>query len=83
MNEVDVEICESEVICSAGPQLLQPAVTIDPTVDVSEPFTTTLGIPISPQSLSLEGTGGFFLNEGGNGTMLLLVTARHIVFPHK
>jgi hypothetical protein len=34
INDVDVEIRQSEVIRSAGPQLLQPTFVIDPTVDV-------------------------------------------------
>jgi hypothetical protein len=51
-------------------------------VDVREPFTATLGITICAQSAPwVEGTGGFFLEEGGDSKRLLLVTARHVVFP--
>ena len=82
IKEVDVEIRESEVIRSAGPQLLQPTFDSDATVDVREALTATLGITICAQSTPwAEGTGGFFLSEGGNGKRLLLVTARHVVFP--
>lgn len=53
----------------------------DPTTDIREPLTITLGIPIFAQSTpSFEGTGGFFIVEGER---LLLVTARHAVLaPH-
>jgi hypothetical protein len=82
INDVDVEIRQSEVIRSAGPQLLQYTFHIDPTVDAREPFSTTLGITICVQSTPwVEGTGGFFLDEGGDGKRLLLATARHVVFP--
>ncbi|KAN0109281.1 hypothetical protein V8E52_009465 [Russula decolorans] len=82
INDVDVEIRQSEVIRSAGPQLLQYTFHIDPTVDAREPFSTTLGITICAQSTPwVEGTGGFFLDEGGDGKRLLLATARHVVFP--
>ena len=82
INDVDVEIRQLEVIHSAGPQLLQYTFNIDPTVNGREPFAITLGIPICAQSTPwVEGTGGFFLDEIGDGKRLLLVTARHAVFP--
>ncbi|KAI0267791.1 hypothetical protein BC834DRAFT_968701 [Gloeopeniophorella convolvens] len=82
IKDVDVEIRESEVFPSAGPRLLKPTFTTDPTVDVREPLTATLGIPICFQSTPwAEGTGGLFISEGGDGKRLLLVTARHVVFP--
>ena len=65
-----------------APQLLQPTLDSDTIADVREPFTATLGITICAQSTPwAEGTGGFFLSEGGDGKRLLLVTARHIVLP--
>jgi hypothetical protein len=45
INDVEVEIRQSEVTRSAGPQLFQPTYNVDPTVDVREPLTPTLGIP--------------------------------------
>ncbi|KAH8981224.1 hypothetical protein EDB86DRAFT_447202 [Lactarius hatsudake] len=86
INDVEVEIRQSEIICSAtGPQLLQPAFRfLEPTVtvDAREPLTAFLGISICSQSTpSTEGTGGFFLSEGSGSKRLLLVTARHVVFP--
>ncbi|KAI6006447.1 hypothetical protein EDC04DRAFT_3123797 [Pisolithus marmoratus] len=82
ITDVDVEIRESVVTRSAGPKLLHPSHSANPTVDVREPLTPTLGLPICSQSTpSAEGTGGFFITEGGNTSKLLLVTARHVVFP--
>jgi hypothetical protein len=89
IDDVDVEIRQSEIIQSAGPQLLQPTTdrhsdmtnNIDPMVDVHEPFSTALGIPICAESTpGTEGTGGFFL-EVDDPQKLFLVTARHVVFP--
>ncbi|KAK0497408.1 hypothetical protein EDD18DRAFT_1384333 [Armillaria luteobubalina] len=82
IDDVEVEIRESKVIHAAGPKLLEPTFDSDPTVDVCEPFTATLGISICAQLVSwAEGTGGFFLDEGEDGKRLLLVTVRHVVFP--
>ncbi|KAH9017748.1 hypothetical protein EDB83DRAFT_183145 [Lactarius deliciosus] len=86
INDVEVEIRQSEIICSAtGPQLLQPAFRfLEPTVtvDAREPLTASLGISICSQSTpSTEGTGGFFLSEDSGSKRLLLVTVRHVVFP--
>ena len=85
IDDVEVEIRQSEIVQAAGPQLLQPAddrYDIDPTVDIREPFTATLGIPICARSTPwVEGTAGFFLDKGGDGKGLLLATARHVLFP--
>ncbi|KAJ7226228.1 hypothetical protein C8J57DRAFT_1093524, partial [Mycena rebaudengoi] len=82
LTDVDVEICESVVTRSAGPKLLTSVYSSDPTVDVHEPLTSALGLPICGQSAPwAEGTGGFFITEGGNTERLLLVTARHVIFP--
>ena len=81
--DVDVEIRESVVTRSAGPRLLDldPYCYYDPTLGVREPLKSTLGLPICAQSTPLaEGTGGFFITEGGNAERLLLVTARHVIF---
>ncbi|KZS99904.1 uncharacterized protein LAESUDRAFT_765115 [Laetiporus sulphureus 93-53] len=45
--DVDVEIRASCVAALEGPKLLAPTVSSDPTVDVRDPFTHTLGLPIS------------------------------------
>ncbi|KAH9047194.1 hypothetical protein EDB84DRAFT_524333 [Lactarius hengduanensis] len=88
INDVEVEIRQSEIICSAtGPQLLQPAFDhfhLKPSVtaEAREPLTPSLGITICSRSTpGTEGTGGFFLSEGSGSKRLLLVTARHVVFP--
>ncbi|KAH7910997.1 hypothetical protein BJ138DRAFT_1126399 [Hygrophoropsis aurantiaca] len=87
ITDVEVEIRESVVTRSAGPKLFNTSnLYTDPTVaGVREPLTTTLGLPISAQSTPwAEGTAGFFMVEDGVPERLLLVTARHVVFPpHK
>ena len=81
--DVDVELRESIVTRSVGPRFLQPArFPWDPTVEVRRPLTATLGLGICAQSTSwAEGTGGFYMAEGGDSKRILLVTARHVVFP--
>src|SRR5579863_1305445 len=81
--DVNVEIRESVVTREVGPKLFKSSYTYtsDHTVDVREPLTPTLGIPICAQSTPwAEGTGGFFITEGGNTKRLLLVTTRHVIF---
>ncbi|KAI0344229.1 hypothetical protein BDW22DRAFT_1355569 [Trametopsis cervina] len=81
ITDVDIELRESTVIRLAGPKLLAPSYSFDGAIDIREPLTTTLGLPISPQSTPWnEGTAGFFIAEGVRSTRLLLVTARHVVF---
>jgi len=78
--DVHVEIRESTVTRGAGPGLLMPTFSSNPTVDIREPLTTMLGLPISTRSTPhAEGTGGFFISDGGNTKKLFLVTARHVV----
>lgn len=83
--DVNVELRESDIIQSVGPQLLEPTYSrIDPTAILREPFTATLGLTICAKPTPwAEGTGGFFLEvDDGNGKKsLFLVTARHVVFP--
>ena len=81
ITNIDVEIRESIVIRPAGPKLLTPTYYSDPTVDLRNPLTTTLGHPICAQSTpNLVGTGGFFVIEGKNIKRLLIITARHVLF---
>jgi hypothetical protein len=84
ITDVDVEIRESVVTRSVGPKLLEPTkltLTLKRTVDVREPLTATPGLPICAQSTPwVEGTGGFFMAEGGDSNRLFLITARHVVF---
>ena len=82
ITDVDVEIRESVVTCSAGPALLTPVDESNPTVNIRNPLTTTLGIPICAQATPWsQGSGGFFITEDGNTKRLLLITARHVIFP--
>lgn len=79
--DVDVEMRGSEVTRYAGPPLLRPVFN-DDKVNACMPFTDALSIPICAELAPwAEGTSGFFLEEGGDGKRLLLVTARHAVFP--
>ncbi|KIK65003.1 hypothetical protein GYMLUDRAFT_381919 [Collybiopsis luxurians FD-317 M1] len=82
IGDVDVEIRESDIIRSTGPKLLPLTSSAGHLVDVCEPLTTALSLPICASSThTYEGNGGFFIAEGGNTKRLLLVTARHVVFP--
>jgi hypothetical protein len=66
----------------AGPNLLEPASDLDPDVDVCGPLTPALGLSIAAKATPhAEGTGGIYLAEGGDSKKVLLVTARHILFP--
>lgn len=75
-----VEIWQSLLTQLQGPKLLAPSFSSDPAVDVRRPLTPTLGLPISGKLTSwAEGTGGFFVAEGGGSERLFLVTACHVV----
>ncbi|KAG5634416.1 hypothetical protein H0H81_002073, partial [Sphagnurus paluster] len=53
-----------------------------PTVDVRGVLTPALGPSIAAQATPhVEGTGGLYLAEGGGSQKVLLVTARHVLFP--
>ncbi|KAF9510462.1 hypothetical protein BS47DRAFT_1348022 [Hydnum rufescens UP504] len=66
ISDVEVEIRESIYTRLAGPSLLKPVRDIDPTAD---------------PRLIAEGTGGFYLAQGGDSKNILLVTAHHVFFP--
>lgn len=86
IDDVDVEIRESELVHSGSPKLLNPGLDSDATAGARKPFAfaPTLGITICSQSTPCaEGTTGFFLNEGGDGKRRFLVTARHVVSPQQ
>jgi hypothetical protein len=79
INDVEVEIRESEVFRSAGPKLYKPTHNYNPTAQAREPFSSALGLPICAEATpSIEGTGGFFISL--NPGEIYLVTARHVVF---
>ncbi|RPD77947.1 hypothetical protein L226DRAFT_611127 [Lentinus tigrinus ALCF2SS1-7] len=83
ITDVEVEIRESVVTRAAGPKLLSPPEFYsDPIANMKDPLTTALCLPISAEnSPYVEGTGGFYLAEGGDSKRVFLVTARHVVFP--
>ena len=84
ITDVHVEIRESSVTRFAGPKLLSPIPSSNPTVAVHHPLSHALGLPISAQATPyIAGTGGFFMAESGNSDKLLLITARHVVLPNK
>ncbi|KIM24674.1 hypothetical protein M408DRAFT_26795 [Serendipita vermifera MAFF 305830] len=79
IGDVHVEIRESEVFSSA--RLYKPVSTTNATARVLEPFSTALGLPISPAATPhIEGTGGFYVSDPCNPGKLYLVTTRHILF---
>jgi hypothetical protein len=81
IDDVHVEIRESEVIRSAGPKMYKPVPTSNATARAREPFSTALGLPICAEvTPSIERTGGFFISDPDNPGKIYLVTARHVVF---
>ena len=77
--DVEVEIRESVVIRYVGPRLRKSVRFFDPTAELLEPLTSTLGLFICNASTPwAEGTDGFYVT--GGDSKLHLVTARHVVF---
>jgi hypothetical protein len=84
ITDVEVEYRESTYTRSAGPKFLKPVSDVHPTIDVRGPLTPALGLSIAAQATpDVEGTGGLYLAEGGDSKKILLITARHVVFPTK
>jgi len=82
IHDVEVEIRESVVTRYIGPKLHKPVPPSDPTAQLLEPLTSTLGLSICEASSNYaEGTGGFFVTDCADKSILYLVTARHVVFP--
>ena len=77
-----VEIRESRVMRKADNRFMDPVLFPDPTFTARNPYTATLGIPISTKNRPwAEGTGGFYFSAGGDDKDVYLVTARHVVLP--
>ncbi|KZT29800.1 hypothetical protein NEOLEDRAFT_1153698 [Neolentinus lepideus HHB14362 ss-1] len=73
---------ESRVMRQAGNRFLDPVPLSDPTFMARDPYTATLGIPISAKDRPwAEGTDGFYLSTGGDDKDIYLVTALHVVLP--
>ncbi|KAF9517858.1 hypothetical protein BS47DRAFT_449226 [Hydnum rufescens UP504] len=82
IHDYHVEIRESRVMRQVGNRFLDPVVFPDPTFSTRNPYTATLGIPISAKDRPwAEGTGGFYVSAGGDDKAIYLVTARHVVLP--
>jgi hypothetical protein len=82
IHDYHVEIRESRVMRQAGNRFFEPVPLADPTFNVRDPYTATLGIPISARDRpGTQGTGGFYISAGGNDKDIYLVTARHVVLP--
>ena len=82
IHDYHVEIRESRVMRQAGNRFLNSVPFSDPTFTARDPYTATLGIPISTQRKPwTEGTGGFFFSADGDDKDIYLVTARHVVLP--
>jgi len=78
IHDVEVEIRESVVTRYVGPKLEMPAPPSDPTAELVEPLTSTLGSFISNvKTPNIVGTGGFYVSDSESN--LYLVTARHVV----
>ncbi|KAG9033294.1 hypothetical protein FRB95_000389 [Tulasnella sp. JGI-2019a] len=82
IHDCRVEIRKSRVMRQTVNRFLNPIPLSDAAFNVRNPYTATLGIPISAKDKPwAEGTGGFYLSAGGNDKNIYLVTARHVVLP--
>ncbi|KAJ3483745.1 hypothetical protein NLI96_g6108 [Meripilus lineatus] len=79
IDDVDVEIRHSTVtLCGQ----LEAPLPLDPVPDERLPPNTTIGHTFRPKdNIKLRGSGGFFVTTKGDPNRLLLVTARHVLFP--
>ncbi|RPA93384.1 hypothetical protein L873DRAFT_1815937 [Choiromyces venosus 120613-1] len=79
LSREDVEIRESVVTRYISTKLRKPVRSTDPTAELLEPLTSTLGPFICNASTPwAEDTGGFYVTDDKSN--LYLVTARHVVF---
>ncbi|PUU81851.1 hypothetical protein B9Z19DRAFT_970565 [Tuber borchii] len=79
IHDVEVEIRESIVTRYGGPPLEKSVDAYNPTAEMVEPLTPTLGLFISnARTPDRHGTGGFYVTDEKG--QLYLITARHIVF---
>jgi hypothetical protein len=82
IQDYHIEIRESHVMRQAGNRFLDPVYLSNPIFSAHNPYTATLGIPISTKNRPwAEGTGGIYLSAGGDDNDIYLITARHVVFP--
>ncbi|TFK52959.1 hypothetical protein OE88DRAFT_1320541 [Heliocybe sulcata] len=83
IDDVHVEIRESVVTTSA--KMYKPALSSSPIVQVSEPFSTSLGISVcSDATPDVQGTATLFFVDSSKPGRLFLLAPRHVLFhPHE
>jgi hypothetical protein len=82
VTDVECEIRETECELLAGPKLMAPVLSSNPTADVQVYLTPTLGTCISTKAHSnTEGTLGFYVTTSTDPGKIFGVTARHVLFP--
>ncbi|KAG5653700.1 hypothetical protein H0H81_011280 [Sphagnurus paluster] len=82
MDDVEVEFRESSYVRTGRPCPRKPVINCRPTVNVHGAPTPALGLSIAAQATPCaEGTGALYLAEGGGSQNVLLLTARHVLFP--
>ena len=80
--DIEIAFRESVFTRSAGVQLLNHVLSVDPSADIRSPFTGALGVQIAPRNTPpFEGTGALYLCEGGQSNRVFLLTARHVPLP--
>jgi len=80
IRDVEVEFRESIYRRSVGPALLKSVSSVNPIVDVCDPLTTALGLPIAAADRpDVQGTVAVYFAEGGESTKTLALTCHHVV----
>lgn len=81
ITDIDVDFRESLYMRKAGPRLLAPIrSTKHPLVDVIDPLTPALGLPVSTMAQpSVEGTMALYLNQDASSNVLLGLSCRHVL----
>ncbi|KAI2606773.1 hypothetical protein GGR54DRAFT_408503 [Hypoxylon sp. NC1633] len=79
IKDIHVILYESKYQLFGG--MYKPAPTSNRVYKIREPFSTSLGIPISyAKTPYIEGTGGFFFIDSAKPGKLFMLTARHVLF---
>ena len=81
IEDVEVEWQESIYRQAGGPTLLHSVGHLDTTMDIRNPLTAALGVPIATSERpDAQGTVGFYFHEGGNSEKVMGVTCHHVLF---
>ncbi|KAI0032653.1 hypothetical protein K488DRAFT_49424 [Vararia minispora EC-137] len=79
VHDVEVEFRESLYHRSVGPALLKSVSNVNHIVDVCDPLTTALGLPIATaERPDAQGTVAVYFAEGGESTKTLALTCHHV-----